>query len=174
MRTTWRKPSMAARPCLISMISKRRMSLVSMRPSGSYTPSGRVTPMSPSANMEAPTARVGALRAGAWNAVVCMARAAIMTTTASKRVGRTQLGLRERRRPGEQLISKEAMALQAISSNRMDLRHLPTPLLLIAATPAMVRARRATASSRCRTAQIISRSRAERPFFIFVVGKVQA
>jgi hypothetical protein len=36
----------------------------------------------------------------------------------------------------------------------------------------MVRARRATASSRCRTAQIISRSRAERPFFIFVVGKV--
>jgi hypothetical protein len=38
----------------------------------------------------------------------------------------------------------------------------------------MVRARRATASSRCRTAQIISRSRAERPFFIFVVGKVQA
>jgi hypothetical protein len=47
------------------------------------------------------------------------------------------------------------------------------PLLLIAAIPAMVRARRATASSRCRTAQIISRSRAERPFFIFVVGKVQ-
>ena len=32
------------------------------------------------------------------------------------------------------------MALQAISSNRINLRRLPTPLLLIAATPAMVRA----------------------------------
>ena len=54
---------MAARPCLISMISKR-MSLVAMRPSGSYTPSGGVTPMSPSANMVAETALVEAIMAG--------------------------------------------------------------------------------------------------------------
>ena len=47
------------------------------------------------------------------------------------------------------------------------------PLLLIAATPAMVRARRATASSRCRTAQIIRDlgSRGAKDHFQFVVGK---
>merc|ERR1719313_1608030 len=48
---TWRNPSIAARPCLISMISYRRMSRVSIRPRGSYTPRGGRTPMSPSENI---------------------------------------------------------------------------------------------------------------------------